>query len=919
MSPARHTRPRQRSHQATACLLAFPLLLITALTAAPKPRVVWDERAAVGFGKEGVVLPISQTLTPEGDWVELPGARPLAIALSPDSRWLVSAGKTNLLYVWDLQTLGNAPLPKPAAIPLPNEEARANAPEEKELQPDKKGQIAQTGLSFSPDGQRLYLSNVDGSIKVFAINDKGPQPLASWPLPKQAAPLREAEIPAGLAVSADSKRLFVCGSLSNRVHELDCNNGKVLRSLDVGAIPFACALQHNQLWVVNRAGPRPKTGDITETSGRGMMVKVDPDSALPVNGSLSVIEQSSGKLLHQIPLQKQPGAIAFSPDGRHAVVANVNSDSLSTVDCQTHRVLSTVSTRWRQDDPFGASPTALRFVNDQQILVCLGTQNALASFHFNQGKPRLSGMAPTAWYPSDVVHDPKRGHYWIANAKGLGSGAHSIRDGNGKANTHQYLGAVQRLNAQAPKAWEALTERVLENYRVDVVRSALLPPRPGVAPLPVPERSGEPSVFEHVVYLIRENRTYDQVFGDLPVGNGEKSLCIFGEDITPNAHKIAREFVLLDNTYCSGILSADGHNWALSAFANDFLERSFAGFPRAYPDGLGDKEMDVMSWSPTGFLWSAVHQAGRSIRVCGEMCLSQTRWTDSTRTGRPDFTAFLKQQRQGGKDATFDVQAGHASVRPFLTQDYPGWAAEIPDQTRADLFIAHLKACESGKQPWENLHILSLPNDHTSGTKAGLPTPAASIADNDLALGRIIEAISHSRYWAKTCIISIEDDPQAGWDHVSGFRTVCLVASPYTKRGAVISDHFNQPGIIRSIGLILGAKPLNQMDAGATPLRSCFTTKADLSPYQAAAARVPIDELNPKASAHRHPLMRHLAEQSAALPLDRLDACDEDSLNRILWHAMKGPNQPYPTWAIVPKTQRGDDDDDNDDEEEEGN
>jgi hypothetical protein len=229
---------------------------------------------------------------------------------------------------------------------------------------------------------------------------------------------------------------------------------------------------------------------------------------------------------------------------------------------------------------------------------------------------------------------------------------------------------------------------------------------------------------------------------------------------------------------------------------------------------------------------------------------------------------------------------------------------------RADIFIRHLRACESSGKPWENLHILSLPNNHTNGTKPGTPTPAATVADNDLALGRILDALSHSKYWMNSCLITIEDDPQAGWDHVSGYRTVCLVASPWTRRGAVVSTHFNQPGVLRTIGLMLGFPPMNQMDAGSTPLRDCFQDKADPTPYTAVAAKTPIDQFNKRAETITDPRVRRMAEESARMPFDRVDACDEDQLNRILWHAMKGADTPYPEWAVIPETQRDGDEDD---------
>ena len=868
----------------------------------------WNELATVGIASNRIILPNSQTLTPAGKSTEFPGMRPVTIAISPDGKLLATSGKTSNLVIFDLPVT-NAP----RFISLPNEDSPVDKMETNNMKPDKKGQISYTGLIFSPDGKRIYLSNVNGSIKVFSVLPNGiVLPNGTWKLPKKAAPKRETEIPAGLAISADGKRLYVCGSLANKLHELDTVTGKVLRSISVGMIPFQVMLQNDIAYVSNRAGRRPVKGNAVETAGQGVDVRVEGPLFLVTPGTVSVIDLKTGNSLAEIEVGQQPGAMTFSPDKRYLIVANADADTLSVIDTQSRKVIETPSVRWKIDDPFGASPTALTFIDSSTLAVCLGTQNTLAIFNFTPGKTTLLGMIPTAWFPSGVVYDSNHRTLHISNMKGFGSGANLIKEGK-KSRSRAYFGTLSHIplpNLNDKDSLEKLTEQVLENYRIDMVRHALLPPRSNKKPVPVPERSGEPSVFKHVIYIIRENRTYDQVLGDIPEGKGDKNLCIFGEKITPNIHKLVRDFVLLDNIYCSGILSADGHNWSLSAFANDYLERSFAGWPRAYPDGLGKNDIDVMAWSPQGFLWSAANKVGRSVRVYGEMCYAQTMFTNPEKKGRPSFTDFYQDYINGTKFCTFKTQSAHASVAPFLATNYPGWAANIPDQVRADIFIAHLKACDKGEAEFENLHILSVHNNHTSGVRVGSPTPAAAVADNDLALGRIIEAVSKSSFWKDTCIFSIEDDPQAGWDHISGFRTDCQVVSPYTKRKEVISTHFNQPGLIRTIGLILGFPPLNQMDAGSTPLRNCFTDTPDFTPYQVVSNQIPLNLLNPPAAAQTDPKMKGYAEASEKMPFDQVDACDEDLLNHILWYAMKGSQANYPKWASIPINQRGVDDDD---------
>jgi hypothetical protein len=406
------------------------------------------------------------------------------------------------------------------------------------------------------------------------------------------------------------------------------------------------------------------------------------------------------------------------------------------------------------------------------------------------------------------------------------------------------------------------------------------------------------SVFEHVVYIIKENRTYDQVLGDIPEGNGDPSLCIFGDQITPNQHKMVREFVLLDNTYCSGILSADGHQWSDSAFATDYMEKSFAGFPRSYPDGMEDSDVDALAYAPSGFIWDNAIAQGKSLRVYGEFAITETSWVDPDKKDRLTFLDYYRDFVDQTGLINISSRPAIESLRPHLNMQTVGWDMDIPDVFRAAQFIKELREYErSGRLP--HLIIICLPNDHTSGTRAGAPTPAAQVADNDLAFGQIVEAISHSRFWAKTCIFAIEDDPQAGWDHVSGYRTTAYVISPYTKRKAVISTQYNQTSILRSVELILGLPPMNQFDATATPMSDCFSTEPDFTPYVAVPANVPLDQMNPDPKKISNATLRKDALTSAKLPLEQVDRCPEDVLNRILWHAMRGPHTPYPQWAVT--------------------
>ncbi len=861
-------------------------------------------REVVGqVGPNRYYTPANQVLTPAGVQVELSGMRPQALALSPDGRLLVVAGKTHDLVVVEPgsgRVLQHVPLPSEKNVdPAPGPVSTHI------LQPDKDGQLSFTGLVFSPDGGRIYMANADGSVKVFSVREDGTVAgLWTMRLPPFKINDRKADIPAGLAVSRDSKCLYVVLDLSNRLAELDTATGKVLRLWDVGVAPYDVVLAGRKVYVSNWGGRRPDAASVTGPAGHGTKVRADPVRFIASEGSVSVIELGQEGRRSEVRSPKSEVltglhacAMALSPNGRWLVVANAGSDTLSVIDTRSDQVAETLCARQSPADLFGAQPNALAFDRSGgRLFVCNGTQNAVAVFHFAPGRSRLLGLIPVGWFPGAIVHDPRRKALYVANIKGA-AGTQTLQPerhtGN---NTHQYHGSLSLVKVPTARELAAHTGLALANMRYPLLHDAALPPRPGQLSRPVPERVGEPSVFRHVVYIIKENRTYDQVLGDVKGGNGEPSLCVFGERVTPNQHKIVRDFVLLDNTYCSGILSADGHQWADSAFATDYMERSFAAFPRSYPDGMGDDEVDALAYSPGGFVWDNAIAHGKTLRDYGEFGITVARWKDPAKKKSPKFLDYYHDFTSRDGEIEIHSRPAIESLRPYLATNTVGWDLDIPDAFRAAQFISELKQFEQ-QGGFPNLNIICLPNDHTSGTKAGSPTPAAQVCDNDLALGRIVEAISHSRFWPETCIFVIEDDPQSGWDHVSGFRTTAYVVSPYTRRGVTVNAQYNHTSLVRTMELILGLPPMNQLDATATPMTDCFTDKPDLTPFTPLPNNIPLDQMNPEPKKMADPLLRKNAYASARLPLGQPDRCPEDQLNRILWHAMKGPQAAYPEWA----------------------
>jgi YVTN family beta-propeller protein len=857
---------------------------------------------------EVYVTPVNQRLTPYGKFVELSGMRPQAIALSPNGKVLVTSGKKS-----DLVVLNPATGEILERVPLPNEgqaEPMPAAPSTNILQPDKAGLMSFTGLIFSPDGKRIYFSNVNGSIKVFSVNDKNQVlPSHSFPLPPANAPRRKPEIPSGLALSPDGSRLYVCGNLSNKLHELDTATGKVLRSIDVGAVPYDVVLVGEKAFVSNWAGRRPEAGDLTGPAGRGTVVRVDSVRHIASEGSVSIVNLAEGKATKEILTGLHASALAVSPDRKYVVCANAGSDHVSLLDVAREELVENIWVKAKPSDLFGASPNALAF-NEQgdTLYVANGTQNAIAVIDFDpadKGESKLRGLIPVGWFPGAISFDAARQSLFVANIKGLPTIPKKSR-GVDSFNSHHYTGSLSIVPLPKAEELPKLSELVAKNLRRGNIAQAALPPRADQPARAIPERIGEPSTIKHVVYILKENRTYDQVFGALKQGRGNAELCVFGEEITPNQHKMVREFVLLDNTYCAGILSADGHQWSTTAIGTDYLEKSFAGFPRSYPDGMGDDESDALAYSPAGFLWDNVVKHKKTIRNYGEFMKPRVKWRDPAKKGTPPYLACYRTWKGESDEVIFASEPAVESVRPFSPTEYVGWEMNVPDQYRADFILKELKEFEA-KGEYPNLVIICLPNDHTSGTAKGAPTPASCMADNDLAFGRIVEGLSHSKFWKEMAIFAIEDDPQAGWDHVSGYRTTAYCISPYTKRGAVVSTQYNTTSMIRTIEQILGLPPMNQFDASATPLFDCFTEKPDFTPFKAVATNIPLDQMNGDPKAMLDSALQKDALVSATLNFREVDKAPEDVLNRILWRAMKGSQQPYPEWAVTSEEEEDED------------
>jgi YVTN family beta-propeller protein len=838
------------------------------------------DRLRVGIQADGhVVVPTNQVLKPAGKQIAFPG-RPVDLAFAEDGKLLIIKNMKNLVFV---------------------EVATGKIRQTLNL---AKGKLTVVGLLVVED--KVYLSDAEGNLQI-AERDKNGMYKLSSSIQLEKPKVGGLHDLAGIA-KLSNDQLFVACTRGNFVQLVEIKTQKASQVIPVGVAPLAVTVASaTKAYVSNWGGDHPNKSNTTRESS-GTPLRVDPRTGIANHGTVSVLSNEGGtwKQTKSIATGLHPSGMVLSMNAKRLYVANANSDTVSVIDTDRDEVIETIACRPEIRLPFGSGSNAVALSNDGSTLyVANGSNNCLAVVELAakssegqvNGRPeksRVKGLIPTGWYPGAVQLDATGKQLIVANVKGTGSLSQPRPKAKGH-NSHDHLGSISIIPVPDAKTLSKLTEEVNTNNRLSYSLAGMEKPRPEAKPLPVPERHGEPSVFKHVVYIIKENRTYDQVFGDMKQGNGMPALCIFGEKITPNHHKLASEFTLLDNFYCSGILSADGHSWTDSAYVTDYLEKAFGSFARSYPDD----GRDPLAFAPTGFIWDNALLHKKTIRNYGEHISEEpyfpmgTQWVD-----------FYNDHKNGTRKVPITIKINDPALKPHSHPTYPYFPLHAPDVYRADLFIEDLKGFEkAGSMP--NLIIMSLPCDHGEGTRPDFPTPRAMVADNDLALGRIVEAISKSPFWKETCILVVEDDPQDGFDHVDGHRTVGFAISPYTRRKHVDSTNYNQTGMVKTIELMLGLPPMNQMDLAATPMRNCFSTTADLTPYQSVANQIPLDEMNPPLKKLSGKAL-YWAKKSIQLNLDEGDKADEDTLNRIIWHSVKGYDTPYPE-AYARKV---DDDDD---------
>lgn len=731
-----------------------------------------------------------------------------------------------------------------------------------------KGGSSLKGIAATADG--VWVSGAAGAIRRAALKDG----VYAW---DKAIELPKAEVggsafPCGFDISAG--RMYVAASRDNSVYVYDVESGEKIERVPVDVAPYDVVVAPDRRAVfVSCWSPRAEASSRQALSS-GTMVEID-ERSVAKGGSLLRLSLDEMKVQKRLNLALQPMQIVDIPSRKRLLVGHGNADHVSIVDRETLDLVGTLDVKPDARLPFGSMPGALAVSPDGlTVYTANGGDNAIGVFDLDSKKAK--GFVPAGWAPGALVLQGDQ--LWVANIKGDGS--QNPRKSDGKFNVHAHQGTISAIPIPSEAELATMTNTVADcNLRREALQAL---ERTGTKMgKPVPEKLGERSPIEHVVYILKENRTYDQVLGDMEAGDGDPSLCMFGKDISPNHHALAEEFVLLDNFYCNGVLSADGHSWAMEGAVTGYLERSFGDFTRSYPYG-GD---DALNSAQSGFIWDDVLAAGLTFRNFGEF--------DDAKPDPARTWSELYEEHKAGKITTkFPKKIEVERMKTYSDPDFPGWNMGIPDQIRADFFLDRLAKMDT----FANLTIIYLPQDHTSGTSPNQPTPQACVADNDLALGRIVEALSKSKWWPKMAIFVVEDDPQNGFDHIDGHRSPAFVISPYAKRKSVVSAFYNQTSALHTMSRILGVRPITQFAAQSPLMKECFQETPNLTPYTCRPATYPPDKLNPpkdKMTASQ----KKWAELTAKQDLSKPDMIHDDTMNRILWHAVRS-DKPYPEeWA----------------------
>jgi len=812
------------------CSFSAVLIASLALVSQPAPPERVGPLAGGGF-----LLNSGWRLAPAGTQVPL-DTFPMSSAISPDGRYLlVLNGGYNPPSISVLDT---ASVSEIGRVPVAD---------------------AWLGLAFSPKGDRVYAGGGSrASVFEFTFSQGVLQPARTFVVvPEDKRTNRD--FIGDVALTPDGRLIYTADMYHDSLVVINPQSGMVIDRIKTGRRPYRILFQPD---------------------GKSFLVTSWTD------GSVGQYQTQDGSLITTLRLAPHPTDMVWRAgknepaEGEPGWVARLfitaaNTNSVYTVGISESNELAlveTINVAMTPRQPVGMTPSALALSPDgKRLYVVCSDANAVAVVDVSGDRSDVLGFIPTGWYPT-AARSLADGRLVVLNGRGLRSFPNPQGPNPTRRPEPVHLGVkaveyVGRLQTGTASFVDPITDQRLREYSKTVLanspyRDARLDNAGTGGAGPIPNHPGAPSPIEHIIYIVKENRTYDQVLGDMKEGNGDPSLVLFGEQITPNHHKLAREFVLLDNFYVNSDVSADGHNWSTAAIAPEYVQKmwpnSYAGRRKLY-DYEGQEPTAL---PPAGYLWTNAAAAGLAMR---------------------NYGYFVNNRKTPAADATQIESVRDPVLRKVTNPNYRGFDLDYPDVERAKVFLRDLAEFEStGQMP--RLILMRLGNDHTSGTTPGKIAPLSSVADNDYALGMIVEGVSRSRFWSKTAVFVLEDDAQNGPDHVDSHRSPAFVISPYVKRRAVDSAMYNTTSVLRTIELVLGLNPMTQFDAGARPMNAAFQPAPDMSPYTAEKPRIALGERNPAASP--------TADRSLKLDFQEEDRIDDDELNDILWTAVRGGGAP---------------------------
>lgn len=701
------------------------------------------------------------------------------------------------------------------------------------------GTAAADGPFYSPDGKTLWFPQTSDLLRftVLAGGMVDPSPTV---IPLTDAKTGHADMPSGMAFSPDGAVAYVALNAANTLGVIDTSANTLVAQIPVGNAPRQVVVSGGRAFVSNEGGRPARPGDFTNLTDVTPVV-ADASTGGASTGTVSVVDLGARVQRATLPVGLQPTAEHLAKDGT-LFVTNSNDDTVSLIDTATERVVQTINVNPLTGSTVGSHPNAVTMADSSTVLVSLGRDNAIAEYHYRGARKPLEyrGLIPTDWYPVGVVKDGATGQIIVTNDKGIGSRGPTAAAGAAAPTiTYEDTGSFTTFAPRTPAQLEADTRRVFVNNTWDKLLAHEEAPVDHSVTA-VPTKRGQRSPIDHVFLIVKENRTYDQVYGDMGKGNSDPALTQFGQHVTPNQHALANTFGLFDNFYDEGTLSADGHNWLMQADANDYVEKQFGAFYRSYPAQGGD----ALAYQPNGFLWNAAARAGKTARSFGEY----NNFITFPGNKPPTWSQWYhdSQVLDGKATGPLNTPVGAArtyadipSLNDIDDHSYPMFDLDIPDQYRYSIWNRSFQQSLQ-KDNLPNLNMLWVMCDHTSGAPSD-PNPVAEVADNDLAVGRIVDTITHSKVWPTSAIFVVEDDPQNGADHVDGHRSGALVISPYIKRNVVNSTFYTQVNMVRTIEAILGIAPMNQLDRAAVPMTDAFTDVPDLTPYAALPNEVPLN------------------------------------------------------------------------------